>query len=875
MTGSATVHGTGCQCAHSRGLDALGLPRSVVSKLQKYLRRHDLPDRIDSVLAFQGESPALDEATATKIRLAIDSLRRQRCTTRFADEADVEVPWRTYYKAGLDTAPDRWPDEWDGRDWSLWSAGSLDQRASESETFAKARQLMASQQWPRQRHLTRREIAELSLANRGDLWIDGALLALERVDWPHDESIRLLAAARSALAVPPYLVAQVAQQIGRPASEVIAYVEYLRQCDQGLVRPDETVWALLADFPKQASAVLVKRVRMFDETTAREPTDAESADEAEFLDAVEPALDLPEVARIAAADGGPNPLATIRKLLPGGEGTRGRPPIVYVPTRLDGVLLPALIERDPTLVVLSGNAGDGKTAFITEVLKHAAASYAPGVNEYRIAIGRNPYLVVLDGSEDDPRRTNHDLLQDALGGFAGAAEQHPAQGTLIAINKGRLLSFLEVNKERFGFLWEVVRGSLVSGEAPADHPYVIIDLNDRTNVGPALDDSLFSGVIRRLTEWPEWESECSRCDAVQVCPALRNVEQLRRRDVQEQLWRILAAADMDDRLHITARHLVTKVASLVVSDQTCAGIRETARRGDDFGPAMFLYNNLFEGERTSTTEDRSAIDAVIGAYDPSELSSPRRDRRSGYRLAGEASTAIGDLNASGDGAYLSRAVAALERATIDERPQPGMPEYRLQLLQFMRWVSRRLYMLYPDHDLAPRFPLRSFDEFIGALSGADDVSVRDALIQNLNGTLGVENSTIPDLLAPRDYGRGLRGRGLAAMIPRERFRVVPATKLGAFYRASPFLESWPRGLALVAEDSDGTEVASLAVSLLLYEVLQRAGRGFRPATQSERSFTVRLSGFYRRLAEYRWTVAPDYAMYDNGNVLGRTVPGAR
>lgn len=46
----------------------------------------------------------------------------------------------------------------------------------------------------------------------------------------------------------------------------------------------------------------------------------------------------------------------------------------YVPTKLDRDLTPALLRGELRLVILTGNAGDGKTAFIQTVENHAVES---------------------------------------------------------------------------------------------------------------------------------------------------------------------------------------------------------------------------------------------------------------------------------------------------------------------------------------------------------------------------------------------------------------------------------------------------------------------------------------------------------------------
>ena len=48
-------------------------------------------------------------------------------------------------------------------------------------------------------------------------------------------------------------------------------------------------------------------------------------------------------------------------------GTRGYAPETYVETKLDRNLIPRILTPETKLVILTGNAGDGKTAFIQHV----------------------------------------------------------------------------------------------------------------------------------------------------------------------------------------------------------------------------------------------------------------------------------------------------------------------------------------------------------------------------------------------------------------------------------------------------------------------------------------------------------------------------
>lgn len=53
------------------------------------------------------------------------------------------------------------------------------------------------------------------------------------------------------------------------------------------------------------------------------------------------------------------------------SGTRGYDPATYVETKLDRRLVPRILDPVTRLVILTGNAGDGKTAFIQHMEKLA------------------------------------------------------------------------------------------------------------------------------------------------------------------------------------------------------------------------------------------------------------------------------------------------------------------------------------------------------------------------------------------------------------------------------------------------------------------------------------------------------------------------
>ncbi len=246
---------------------------------------------------------------------------------------------------------------------------------------------------------------------------------------------------------------------------------------------------------------------------------------------------------------------------------------MYTPTLLDTRLLPDLLAGPPTLVVLSGNAGDGKTAFISEVIRQSEIATSRGrtctTSSYWTVFTRTSWCI--DGSEDADQRRTTSCSKKALRHFRGPVEvTSPPRGTLIAINKGRLLQFLDAHKSDngpgggYGFLWDAVRGAFLGGR-PTDSGYILIDLNERTVVGPGRG-ALMDGVLDKLLSWSGW-GRLRSLRRIGSCPALFNVRLLRDGDEatvrarRDRVWSLFAATDLDDRLHVTARHVTSELGA--------------------------------------------------------------------------------------------------------------------------------------------------------------------------------------------------------------------------------------------------------------------------------------------------------------------------
>ena len=168
-------------------------------------------------------------------------------------------------------------------------------------------------------------------------------------------------------------------------------------------------------------------------------------------------------------------------------GTRGLDEIArltYVETKLDTRLAPAISSGNYRLVIVTGNAGDGKTAFLEQV---EALFRQNGASVERLASGNGSqwafqgvsYETNYDGSQDEGDRSNDAVLARFLGPFEGGSLKNlgGTEARLIAINEGRLLDFLAHSEyaDRFPGLRRFVFASL-KGDASAPRA-LLVNLN--------------------------------------------------------------------------------------------------------------------------------------------------------------------------------------------------------------------------------------------------------------------------------------------------------------------------------------------------------------------------------------------------------------
>jgi serine/threonine protein kinase len=340
----------------------------------------------------------------------------------------------------------------------------------------------------------------------------------------------------------------------------------------------------------------------------------------------------------------------------------------YTKTKLDTKLLSAIEEGKYKLVIITGNAGDGKTAFIRRVEELGTnIELFDSHNGARFDIGGIKYESNYDGSQDENNLKNIDVLRQFFSPFVGLTNFNEAkEGRIIAINEGRLIEYLEASPEH-KFLYDAIDEYFYKeGVTPLPEGVMVINLNLRSVT--ALNEqreSLFRQQVKALTAKALW-SKCETCPLGNKCFIKYNVDSLSDSAVGSEIisrleW-IVRTIVYKREVHITMRDIRSMIAWLITRDFSCQDIPNIIQKeaeltqtyedavGDEAkmiaklnldlytqqswlryyfnvtSPDSKLYNDL-------QSEDR--IVKLLQETDIASVSIPDRDRDLYYRLQSE------------------------------------------------------------------------------------------------------------------------------------------------------------------------------------------------------------------------------------------------
>ena len=530
-------------------------------------------------------------------------------------------------------------------------------------------------------------------------------------------------------------------------------------------------------------------------------------------------------------------------------GTRGLDELgreTYVRTLLDDELRPALFAGAFRLVVITGNAGDGKTAFIQQIesATEVASTLVTRPNGAEFNWKGRRFLTNHDGSQDEGEKTNDEVLREFFEPFEGDdSEGWPVDETrIVAINEGRLVDFLSEYQDRYRRLRALVLAGL-GGEMPADG-VVAINLNMRAVVadlpgrGPA--NAIFDRLVRRLTREKFWES-CAGCDIRDRCYAHHNARTLMDpvagRRVVERLRSLYATTHLRGRLHVTMRDLRSALAFTLAQARDCDQIHKLYADSGAAARRQILDSFYFNGWQGGSGD---RVLALLREIDVGEGTNPDLDRTLDYLSPGAAETARFAFMQRGD--YDTQLLDQLHR----ELPADAVSSTSRMSAHrdYVAMLRRRQFFERRDEGWKEMLPYRSYREFWELVTGQSDPdSCRDKVLVGINHGEGLRD--------PRQLGDvlALRVRAVERGTIRS-FRLFLAKhfRLGlpeGFYRR--YVEHVPPALRLVHEPPGGQPV-ELILDLDVYEMLSRLRDGYRPSVEEQQGHYLSLAVFKNALA---------------------------
>ena len=535
----------------------------------------------------------------------------------------------------------------------------------------------------------------------------------------------------------------------------------------------------------------------------------------------------------------------------------------YVKTKLDRELASAVLSGELKLVILTGNAGDGKTAFI-QTLEHEAEDKGAKFQS-RDEVGSQfelngfNFKTLYDGSIELESQSNSEMLTEFFTELKGDVEPNTNACLVVAMNEGKLTDFF-THSEDFGWLGPRILDHLIADSELPDQ-IAIVNLNLRSIVDAYFHqtNSLFDLILDRYVASEFWEP-CESCPAKHRCPVLFNVNTFRFRSTSGQsdkeksttqkrneaahaarsrLKSIFQMLHFRKRIHVTVRDLRSILAYTLFGKKDCPEIIGAVEDGDAEFQDAFYYNAVFD------ENEKDRIIELVKQFDIGKASSPMTDARLSFMRPN--SQEFRNLFLSFD-----RSQSDIEELRGQYENKPKRPEDRtLETLetarQYVLSLRRKLYFEDAREeandrisaDLIPYQSIRDFLEFIK--TGEDQCDrIKSSIILAISRSEKIYNEELGsnNICIQTRHDDSLSVRA---------FFTYPADQFVLEQEPMPdqakFIEFLPSMIVLRHVDRP----IRLEISLDLYEVLMRIRNGYVPAAKEMKSFFLNLLMFKKQL----------------------------
>ncbi len=508
----------------------------------------------------------------------------------------------------------------------------------------------------------------------------------------------------------------------------------------------------------------------------------------------------------------------------------------YVATALDLRLLPAIFEYRPKAIFLSGNPGDGKTAFLEQLKKELESKQAifhkRDDSGWECVYDGHIFRSCYDASEANQGLSADEQLAQKLLGLEGISRPEVALTVLIAINDGRLMDYFERHKEQFHWLAKQIEHT--GDESELRYLAVwLIDLKRRAFVNvPDVDEpSIFTRVLQSLVAQEHWQV-CEDCAAADICPIRYNAGALRRRNISKWLEYLLLLTHLRLQRHMTIRDLRSALAYLITGNSSCRQVHE-ARKGEEAGAS--LINLTYWRSAFAPLELNDELLRDMANLDPARFVHPQLDRFLHFHHAPEAAE---------ERRYLFADQVDLPSQRFrDEREWMAAIKRRLYF-EISREVSKgaktqnSVSQIVPRIRRLPLLPYRYAKDFVALLDGRFDDEdlrwIRERLALGILRSDGIIEDMLPGKLSVKVNASEEQQLIVLKQINLEDFEIYQES-----FDDMQVLERIPE--FVIFEHSSGTP--RLEITLDLFELLMRMADGLLPDAQEYQPLLEDLKRF--------------------------------
>lgn len=557
---------------------------------------------------------------------------------------------------------------------------------------------------------------------------------------------------------------------------------------------------------------------------------------------------------------------------------------LYVDTYLDSRLAADILDDNFDLVVLTGNPGDGKTAFLARLRKLGRTK------------GGRPVDIHHDATQ--PQDSDRSALAEDWLRFylRDLTDEHWSPDAsvvrVVGINEGMLVRTLLNPHGPFG---RKLYPGLKHGRGVNGFRTLLINLNDRALVGLPFGHAtnLLGRILDRLTSPLVWEESangcgCSGCPAEATCPLLSNARLLRSPTPRQRLELLFGIAQFERYRHVSLRDALAALAYLVVGHEDmyrggdagkgatkhpCDYIQERASRHQWahlfqrlFYHSAFYDQDIYEGYGPELNEDQSGsrlfgyansfVVRELGRVDPARVSSEHLDRIEldvvsnpiGV-LTQETTPWMSDLVPLEREFFIKRVSARLSELDRDlTAGEVSVADYQRMRESFLRLAyvvsraaKRRAFFFDQGVAANEATPYESLAEFLDVLSHfsespswASSRSFIEATESTIpGGIIASERIPVPDDIAYLEVRVGQERSSLGARLefqledPSETVVGPKKTRMGTLFQPSRLADKYVEGFPTYVgyrpfEDSP----EALVVTLEMYELLHRLRNGF-------------------------------------------------